>query len=292
MVFYWSLSDSKSPQVSRTFLSIFVNLNNAVVWMVSTCPLISNSSSPFTNPLVIVLSALITIGIIITFMFFCFFSSLVRSRYLSLFLLSFNFTLWSARTAKSTIRQVLFFLLTITTSSFLAKIRWSVCISKSLISLCLILQGGFWVVHIPFICMIKFKLLAQFPVDNLAHPIVSGLILSLCLFTAFAYVINCFVSITTQSTSAILQHFVYFCFHIVLIVLCCSQEIFNFSLMVSLSYPCPSFFIWDFSCLSLQMTIQLFNFLFLFPGNFCSVDACVICIVSGGCNQSSSVLFM
>ena len=38
MVFHWSLSDSKSPQVSRTLLSILAVLNNAVVWMVSTRP--------------------------------------------------------------------------------------------------------------------------------------------------------------------------------------------------------------------------------------------------------------
>ena len=45
MVFNWSLSDSKSPQVYRTLLSIL-----AVVWMVSIYPPISNSSSPFTKP--------------------------------------------------------------------------------------------------------------------------------------------------------------------------------------------------------------------------------------------------
>ena len=38
-----------------------------------------------------------------------FFSSLARSRYLSFFLLYFSFTMWSAETAKSTIRQVLCF---------------------------------------------------------------------------------------------------------------------------------------------------------------------------------------
>ena len=32
MVFYWSLSDSKSPQFSRTLLSILADLSNAVVW--------------------------------------------------------------------------------------------------------------------------------------------------------------------------------------------------------------------------------------------------------------------
>ena len=49
MVFHWGLSDSKSPQVSRTFLSILADLNNVVVWLVSTRPLISKFSSPFNN---------------------------------------------------------------------------------------------------------------------------------------------------------------------------------------------------------------------------------------------------
>ena len=31
-VFYWSVSDSKSTQVSRTFLGIPSDLNNTVVW--------------------------------------------------------------------------------------------------------------------------------------------------------------------------------------------------------------------------------------------------------------------
>ena len=49
MVFHWSLSDSKSPRDSRTLLSILADLNNAVVWMVSTCPLISKSSNSCTK---------------------------------------------------------------------------------------------------------------------------------------------------------------------------------------------------------------------------------------------------
>ena len=64
MVFHWSLSDRKSPQVSRTLLSILAVLNNAVVWMVSTRPPTSKSSSPFSNPVVTVPNAPITIGII------------------------------------------------------------------------------------------------------------------------------------------------------------------------------------------------------------------------------------
>ena len=95
MVFRWSLSDSKSPQVSRTRLSILAVLSNAVVWIVSTRPPTSKSSRPFNNPLFIVPNAPITIGTIVTFMFHSFFNSLARSRYLSFFSLSIRFILWS-----------------------------------------------------------------------------------------------------------------------------------------------------------------------------------------------------
>ena len=60
MVFHWSLSDCKSPQVSRT-LRILADLNNVVARMVSTGPLISQFSILGTNPLVTVPSAPITI---------------------------------------------------------------------------------------------------------------------------------------------------------------------------------------------------------------------------------------
>ena len=39
----------QSPQFSRTLLIIQGNLKNAVVWMVSTYPPISKSSSPIIN---------------------------------------------------------------------------------------------------------------------------------------------------------------------------------------------------------------------------------------------------
>ena len=97
-------------QVSSS-LSILADLNNAVVLMLSTRPLISKFSSICTNILVTVPRAPITIGITVTFMFHNLkTNSLARSRYLSFFsFFFFNFTLWSAGTVKSTIRQVLFF---------------------------------------------------------------------------------------------------------------------------------------------------------------------------------------
>ena len=64
-------------QVSRTLLSILCNLNNAVVWMVSTRPLIFNSSSPFKKPLEIVLTTLIQICITVTFIFHTFIIGIV-----------------------------------------------------------------------------------------------------------------------------------------------------------------------------------------------------------------------
>ena len=138
MVFHWSLSDSKSPQVFRTLLSILAVLNNAVIWMISTRPPTSKSSSCFCSHFVTLPTAPITIGLIVTFMpHSFFFNFLARTRYLSFFSLSFSFILWSAGTGKSTILHVLspFFILLLFIVKFRpglrTKIRWSVCIWKS-----------------------------------------------------------------------------------------------------------------------------------------------------------------
>ena len=81
----------------------------------------------------------ITIGIIVTFVF-QFFNYLARFRHLSFFSLSFNFTLWSAQTAKVHNSENSFFLSIIIGSGRLAEIRWSVCLSKSHRSLCVSLS--------------------------------------------------------------------------------------------------------------------------------------------------------
>ena len=73
--------------------------------------------------------------ITVTFLFHSFFSSFARYEYVSLFLVSFTFTLFSARKAKSIIRQV-FVLLSITKFGHLAEKRWFLCTWKSKTILC------------------------------------------------------------------------------------------------------------------------------------------------------------
>ena len=116
MVFHWSLSDSKSSQVSRSRLRILAVLSNTLIRIVSTRLPTSKSSRPFNNAFVIVPKAPIKIGTIVTFIFHSIFNSLARSRYLSFFSHSFRFILWSAWTAMSTILQIFFFCWLITYS--------------------------------------------------------------------------------------------------------------------------------------------------------------------------------
>ena len=240
MVFHWNLSDSKSPQVSRTLLSILAILSNAVVWMVSIHPFISKSSSAFINPLVTVPRTPIIIGINATFRFHSFFSSLVRSRYLFFFSLSFNFTLWSARTAKSKIFQVLFFLLIIIRSGDLAEFKWSVWMSKSQRSLCMsfsrtnvklciyhlfvwsnlnFLHNFKWITLPTQSCLVLYSFYA-----NLLHSLNMWLIvLSLSphnLHLLFCCILSIFFFDMNGPYS---------------VVLCCYQERFCFSLKVSFS---------------------------------------------------------
>ena len=170
MVSHRSLSDSKSPQVSRILLNILTDLNNDVVWMISTRPLISKSSSP----LVTVPSAPITIGITVTFMFHSFFSSVARS----FNSLSFNFTQWSAETIKSTMRHVFFFFSLFFFFDDYNKVWFSsldhvICLYPK-IPLYLKISAS----HSPG-RILGCAFLAQFPVNHLPHPVVSSFILFL-----------------------------------------------------------------------------------------------------------------
>ena len=121
---------------------------------------------------------------------FFFSNSLVSSRYLYLFYFSFNFTLWSPVKAKSTILQVLSFLLIIIRSGRLAEIRWSVCMSKSHWSLCVSFprtDAG--------LCIYHLFVWSNSPWITFTNQLC---LVFLWKFAAFAYyVIDGFVSITT-----------------------------------------------------------------------------------------------
>ena len=130
----------------------------------------------------------ITIGKIITFMFHSFFNSLGRSRYLSLFSHSFSFILWSPGTAKSTILQILFFLLIIIRSGLRAEIRWSVCISMSHRSLCVSFSrtgAGLCIYHL--LAWSNFNFLHISKWITLPTQSCLALYSMLCQFAAFAY---------------------------------------------------------------------------------------------------------
>ena len=136
MVFHWSLSDSKSPQVSRTLLSILAVLNNAVVWMASTRPPTSKSSSPFSIPLVTTPNAPNAISVIVACMFRSFFQFPSKVEVLILLFTFFQFYSVVSRDSKVDNFASSLFLLIIIKSGLLAEIRWSVCMPKSPRGLC------------------------------------------------------------------------------------------------------------------------------------------------------------
>ena len=133
--------------------------------------------------------------------FTVFFNSLARSRYLSFFSYSFRFILWSAGIAKSSILQVLFFLLIIIMSGILAEIRWSVCMSKSHRSLCVWFSwtgAGLCIYHLFVWSNLNFLHISQW--INL--PIQSFLVLySFCanlLHSLIMWLIVSFLSLHSQ----------------------------------------------------------------------------------------------
>ena len=125
MVLHWSFSGNKSPQVSWTLLSILAVLNNVVVWVVSSRPPTSKSSSPFSNPLVTVSNAPITIGIIVTGLFHSLFFSIPsqgRGTYPSFHILSVLFCGQPGQQSQQFCKFSFFFLI-IVRFGLLAEIR-------------------------------------------------------------------------------------------------------------------------------------------------------------------------
>ena len=151
MVFHRGLSDSESPQVYWTLLRIVADFSNAVVWMVSTCLLISKSPS----------SLAILWGSFQGYQLqlespssACSFCSLAKS-----FHFFFAFTLWSIRMEKSHIRQFFFcffffYYLLGCSSGRNFVIRLYLKIPENFVLP--ILWDRFWFVHIPLVHMVKF----------------------------------------------------------------------------------------------------------------------------------------
>ena len=129
MVFHMCLSDSKSLQVTRNLLCILADLNNVVVWMVPTRPLISNSSSPYHNTSVTVPRALITISINVTFMFF----QLPKKVkvFVPLFIIFQFYSMVNRNNKVHNFPSSLSLFFFIIKFGRLAEIRWPVCMSKS-----------------------------------------------------------------------------------------------------------------------------------------------------------------
>ena len=127
--------------------------------------MISISSCYSSNPFGTVPNASNTLGLIVTFVFSDYFNFRGRSKYLSIFLLSFVFTLWATGTEKSFGRRVLIFCwLTfvdycwLTIVSLLTGIRWLVSVSKSQIILYLfIILVWFFLVYLPLSRTVKFQ---------------------------------------------------------------------------------------------------------------------------------------
>ena len=181
--FHWSLSDSESPRVSRTLLSILAVLNSAVVWMVLTHPKTSKSSNPLNNPFATVPKALIAIGTIVTFMFHSsfFFSIPLQGQgtYPSFHILSVLFSGQPGQQSPQFCKFSFFVdYYKVWSSSRDLVIPLYVKVPQEFMRV--IFSDRCGVVHIPFVRMVKFKFLAHLPVDHLAQQVVSSFMLLLC----------------------------------------------------------------------------------------------------------------
>ena len=155
---------------------------NAVLWMVSTRPLISKSSCRYITSLVTVLRAPITIRIIVTFMLTVF-STLEQGRgnYPFFGLLSVLLFGLSGQQRPQFCKFSFFSFLADFYTVWLSG-RDEVILLYQIIPeefVHLIFLNGFLLLHI-FVHMVKFKFLLKFPVNHLAHTVVSSLIFFLC----------------------------------------------------------------------------------------------------------------
>ena len=141
MVFQWSLSDSKSPQVSRTLLCILAVLINVVVWIVSIRPPTSKSFCLFHNRFVTVPKAPITIGIIVSFIFIIFFQNTNKDHVFILLFTFLQFYSVISRDSKVDNFESSLFLLIIIIYGLLPRLG-DAFVSQSLIGVCVCHSPG------------------------------------------------------------------------------------------------------------------------------------------------------
>ena len=150
MAFHWSLIDSKTPQVSRTHLSMAAkNISHQWYNRWPSCSIVFFFQFPSQV-------------FILLFAFFLFYSVFNRDSKVHNFANSF-------------------FYLIIIRSGLLGEIRLSVYMSKSHGSLCVSFpktDAGLGIYHLFLWSNLNF--LAHLPVDPITHPEVSSLILLLC----------------------------------------------------------------------------------------------------------------
>ena len=115
------------------------------------------------------------------------FNSLAKMSYLWFFSISFNFTLWSAGTAKSTILQVLFFVdyYKFWLAGWDSMIRLFLKILEELVHS--FFHNSSLVVHLAFFRMVTFHFVVQFPVNSLTHTVVSSLILIILVLASLSH---------------------------------------------------------------------------------------------------------
>ena len=164
VVFRGSESANKYLLVSRTLLSILADLNKVIVSS-SDFRFFSSLYQAFT-----VRSESVNYTIILILHYFP--RSHTKSKYFFIFLLTLAFPLCDPLG-----RQSPFFGI-ITMSGLLYGIWWSF-LSQNPKEFCASQKDRFWFVHLPLFSLIKFKFLAQFPVDHFPQLVTPRLVLLL-----------------------------------------------------------------------------------------------------------------
>ena len=156
-------------------------------------------------------------------------------------------------------------------------------------------QNVFLVVHIPFVLLVKFQLLAQFPVDHLA-PLSCLFLNTFCANLQHSLIMWSIVSSPSSHKLRLLFCCIWsiFCCEIIKllgVLRCWYQK--RFSLSLKAYFIALSIFSRVRFCLFNNWNIQTVVFSpFLFSGYFCSVDTWVVCIDSSCCKHYSLSLLL